>query len=307
MQNNDDKSYLIFVLGYDLLNSMYKYSSSNECDVSYEFSTRIIDRFMQTDDYKNKDCSIYKALEDWIYINKDSIEEKYKEFVGIKDNRHRKLDGGIYIIDVGYRREQPIALIEKSNDSYKRKEYIIAFNYEINDNKISWGYGSYYENKDNAIKDYKRVFLGENLYEKDNEMEEQVNKEYNFYDENEISQLLNKKEKLVYADNGVDEVIIRYCDIPDFIIDTNTDKVFGSVDWKIYDYDNYNGNPILTTKGEYLDKCNPKVRADIIDRLVKLQTNEASIKEYKIINEDILEKVINNMERKQKNKERDDR
>ena len=42
---------------------------------------------------------------------------------------------------------------------------------------------------------------------------------------------------------------------------------------------------LLTTYGYFLNRCNPEVRRDIIDRLVKLQTEEIEIKDYKIINE----------------------
>ena len=105
----------------------------------------------------------------------------------------------------------------------------------------------------------------------------------NFYKRDEIKELLDSDTRLVYADDGVDEVIIRYEDIPDFIVDVN-DK-FGSKNLKFTDYASGNFEPIITTFGMFLNKCDPEVRKDIIDRLVKLQTEEIEVKDYKIINE----------------------
>ena len=78
-------------------------------------------------------------------------------------SKARELDNGFYVLDLGYRNEQPVALVERTlNDD--SKEYIIAFNYEIKDNKIDWGYGYYYsENIEKAKVDFKRVLNGENL------------------------------------------------------------------------------------------------------------------------------------------------
>ena len=46
--------------------------------------------------------------------------------------------------------------------------------------------------------------------------------------------------------------------------------------------------PLLTTIGYFLDKCDPDVRKDIIDRLVNLQTGVEEVKDYKVIDEDML-------------------
>ena len=39
-------------------------------------------------------------------------------------------------------------------------------------------------------------------------------KKFEFYDKNEIRKLLLNEERLVYADNGIDEVVVRYKDLP---------------------------------------------------------------------------------------------
>jgi hypothetical protein len=111
------------------------------------------------------------------------------------------------------------------------------------------------------------------------------------YNEEEIKQLLNDKVKMVYVDTGSEEIVARYDDLPDVIVDIN-DKL-GTTDLKVYDFQNPSTTPMLTTFGPFLNKCDPKVREDIIDRLVKLQLGEEEIKEYKVIDEDMLDDVIN--------------
>lgn len=74
-------------------------------------------------------------------------------------NETRNLDNGIFVMDLGYRNDQPVALVEKSSKDYK--EYIIAFNYKIKDNKMDWGYGYYYDNNiEKAKKDFEKVKSG---------------------------------------------------------------------------------------------------------------------------------------------------
>ena len=75
---------------------------------------------------------------------------------------NRKLDNGMFVVDIGYRNDIPVALVERQ---YKNTvEYIIAFNYEIKNNKMTWGYGYYYDkNLGKAMDDFKKVLAGKNL------------------------------------------------------------------------------------------------------------------------------------------------
>ena len=93
----------------------------------------------------------------------------------------------------------------------------------------------------------------------------------------------------MYVDNGFNEVVIRYQDIPDFIVDYNKT---GSKNLKVYEYDPYSNVPLLTTFGPFLNKCDSKVRKDIINRLNHLLLC-GKIKKYKIINDIDLENVKN--------------
>lgn len=111
------------------------------------------------------------------------------------------------------------------------------------------------------------------------------------YNEDEIKQLLSSNEKLVYIDNGIEEFVARYEDLPDIIVDLNK-RFDHTEDLKVYDFNNSLYKiPILTTIGYFLNKCDPNVRNDIIDRLSGLQKGEIKIKDYKVINEDILDDV----------------
>ena len=103
----------------------------------------------------------------------------------------------------------------------------------------------------------------------------------------EIAELLISEDRLVFIDAGIAETVGKYEDIPDIIVDLNL-KV-GNMDLKIYDFDGGISKPLLSTFGIYLNKCDPNVRKDIIERLVKLQTNEEKIKKYKLIDEYDLE------------------
>ena len=121
----------------------------------------------------------------------------------------------------------------------------------------------------------------------------------NLYNEDEIKQLLNDKVKMVYIDNGSEEFVARYDDLPDIIVDVN-EKLGHTENLKVYDFDNLIlDEPILTTIGYFLDKCDPNVRSDIIDRLIGLQQGEIEIKDYKVIDEDMLDDVRIAMEQEE--------
>lgn len=112
---------------------------------------------------------------------------------------------------------------------------------------------------------------------------------FEFYNQEEIEKLIKKQEKLVYVDDGNDEVIVRVEDLPDFIVDIN-DKTHQRSNLKIYDFHNPSMTPIATTAGFFLDRCKPELRKEIIESLVNLQLG-GKIKKYKIIDEDMLKDV----------------
>lgn len=161
-----EKAYFTFVLGYDLLNDMLTKSSTPENDISYDFCNMIAEDFLRSEEYKNEKYSSYEMLESWVSDNKDFIRKEHSLFIGEsmdRDDKTRMLEDGMYVIDLGYRNKQPVALIEKTMQD-NSKEYIIAFNYKINDKKIDWAYGYYYNNNiSKAKQDFNKVLSGGNL------------------------------------------------------------------------------------------------------------------------------------------------
>ena len=116
------------------------------------------------------------------------------------------------------------------------------------------------------------------------------NKDIKFYAKEEIEKLINEREieRLVFVDDGIDEVIARFKDLPDIIVDLN--RKFGSRDLKIYNFIEPEDEPIITTFGMYLNKISSQDRQEIIERLNKLQQYEEDVKDYKVINiDDLLE------------------
>ncbi|MBS1339628.1 MAG: hypothetical protein HP028_00330 [Clostridia bacterium] len=107
-----------------------------------------------------------------------------------------------------------------------------------------------------------------------------------FYNEKEIKELIENKEPYVYVDDGMTEVIIKKKDIPDYIVFIN--RECENTNLKIIDPQR-DFETIITTYGEFLNKCNKEVREEIIDRLVKLQTNEEKYKIVKTADEEMWE------------------
>ena len=100
-----------------------------------------------------------------------------------------------------------------------------------------------------------------------------------------------KNERLVFVDNGIDEFITRFIDLPDIIVDLN--RRFGSQDLKVFNFIEPEEKPIITTNCMYLNKISSEDRQAIIERLVKLQEYQEKIKDYKVIDEQELTKYLN--------------
>lgn len=155
-----EKAYFTFVLGYDLLQDMFKNSTVQECDRVYDFCNYEAEQFLESNEYHNLKYSGYEMLVEWIEKNKETIRADYKEMTGGEPEIY---NGNMVILEKGFRKDQPVALVEKTlNDN--EKEYIVAMYYKVNDDKLSWGYAYYYDNdKSKAQEDYKNVISGGNL------------------------------------------------------------------------------------------------------------------------------------------------
>ena len=116
------------------------------------------------------------------------------------------------------------------------------------------------------------------------------NREIKFYTNEEIEKLINEMqtERLVFIDDGIDEVIGRFKDLPNIIVDLN--RKFGSKDLKIRNFIEPEDEPIIETFGMFLHKISPEDREEIIEELNKLQQYDKEISDYKLITmEDLAE------------------
>ena len=109
------------------------------------------------------------------------------------------------------------------------------------------------------------------------------NREIKFYSNEEIEKLINEiqTERLVFIDDGIDEVIGRFKDLPNIIVDLN--RKFGSKDLKIRNFIEPEDEPIIETFGMFLHKISPEDREEIIEELNKLQQYDKEISDYKLI------------------------
>ena len=104
-----------------------------------------------------------------------------------------------------------------------------------------------------------------------------------FYTKEETKRILKRDKNLYFADDGMDEVIVKFKDIPDFIVDVN--RRLGFRDLKFYKVGKTEYGPQITTIGMFLDRIRPDLRRKLINRLLKLQLNEIQPKKYKVIDE----------------------
>lgn len=102
----------------------------------------------------------------------------------------------------------------------------------------------------------------------------------NSFSFDEMSKLYTEEEKLVLINiDKEDELIGKYNDLPDIIVGLN--RKFGEKDLNVISIDT--GESILATHGMFLSRCDSKVREEIIERLVDLQTNKKEVKDFKLI------------------------
>lgn len=163
----DERAYFTFVLGYDVLQDMFRNSTAPECDLVYDFCDYEAGRFLESKEYRNPKHSGYEMLVEWVDKNKGQILEDFKEITGGEIEIY---NGNMRIIEKGYRNKEPIALVEKTVGN--EKEYIVAFFYTTQQDKLEWAYGYYYDNdKVKAQKDFQKVVSGDNLADTFNKKE----------------------------------------------------------------------------------------------------------------------------------------
>lgn len=170
-QEENEIRYITFILGYDLMNEMLTKPDTAEpleCDIAYDFCDYLARKFIKTEYYKNMKYSTYEMLQEWLSDNQEIIQSEYLCY-SHKDNK--------CIIETGKRNSDKVALVEHQFKD-GTKEYIIAFNYKVNDQKLDWCYGYYYSNDlKKAKEDFEKVKAGGNLADTFNEQNKKKHKE----------------------------------------------------------------------------------------------------------------------------------
>lgn len=80
----DEEFYLVYVLGYDLLHDLIAESSEPECDTSFDKCVKIVNKFVQSEEYKQEQ-SAYESLEEWLENNRNKVAMLFGEWVGTID------------------------------------------------------------------------------------------------------------------------------------------------------------------------------------------------------------------------------
>lgn len=159
----DSTFYYAFIMGYDLLYEELQASEHPECDNIYEYCCKISQEFLNSDYYKNTRLSGYEAFSDYIENNKFEILKSYDSFTGAEQKYY---NNNLRVLEFGYRRNEPVALIEKFLGN-KDKEYVIAINYTKDGDNLSWDRGFYFDDKIKAKKKFDSVLKGKSLYDKE--------------------------------------------------------------------------------------------------------------------------------------------
>ena len=116
---------------------------------------------------------------------------------------------------------------------------------------------------------------------------------YRKYTKNELLEILKKDGILFVKTNLGNKCIIKKGDLADFII-LETERTGHAVEMSFF-MPGISG-VVMSTYGWFLNKANPVLREEIIDRLVLLQTTEKEPKRVKIFDTDLFENMLDNNE-----------
>lgn len=276
----------------ELLNATYNYDyEANEGTV---FTTvESIERLFTEEDSEERINPTAKQLKAMAEYIKET--EQYYMLFGYHDYTEKVID----------------LILSRDDNNITKLEFLNEIKEMINHNIMAYskdytfGEAKAGFEKEFARENQKLILIEEMIREAKEAVVEKENIEDRktpFYTEDEIRKIIKTKEELYFINDGVDENIIRFEDIPDAIVNINMQS--GMKDLTFYKVDNLIGSPDIKTMGMYLDKINPDLRSKIIDRLVKLQTGEIEPKEYKFIDEDLYNDVKIKLEQEQNQKKK---
>ena len=106
----------------------------------------------------------------------------------------------------------------------------------------------------------------------------------NEYSVNEIKELIKNNDCLLLVETDSSSYLVKYSDIADFIVYYNF--YVENSDMHILEWQNADKGYIATTRGCFLDTCNPDFRKKIIGRLTDLQTGDAELKDVNYLRPD---------------------
>lgn len=115
-------------------------------------------------------------------------------------------------------------------------------------------------------------------------------KKYKKYTKEEMINIAKNKGFYFIETSNNDCFEIAKDDLADFII-LETERCGHSVEIAVYT-PYKEDEPVLTTYGWFLNRIKPKLREEIIDRLVKLQTEQEETKEVKVFDNEIFMQII---------------
>lgn len=116
---------------------------------------------------------------------------------------------------------------------------------------------------------------------------------YKKYTKNELLKILKEDGILFVETNLGDKYIIKKDDLADFII-LEAQRTGHTVEMNFFMPGI--GGPVMSTYGWFLNKANPILREEIIDRLVLLQTTNKEPKKVKISDINVFGKMLDNNE-----------
>lgn len=115
-------------------------------------------------------------------------------------------------------------------------------------------------------------------------------KEYKKYTKEEMIDIAKNKGFYFVETSNNDYFEIAKDDLADFII-LETERCGHSVDIAVYTPYRQD-ETVLTTFGWFLNRIKPKLREEIIDRLVELQMGQEEPKEVKVFDNDVFMQII---------------
>lgn len=138
--------------------------------------------------------------------------------------------------------------------------------------------------------------IGVSNYLEDMPEEELNKKDFNirFYDYNDVVDLVKNKHKLIVVCSDNLELMVKYEDLADFIIDYNYNVCNRKIE--CYDYFDTMYQPFLITYGDDIDYCVDSMKDDFNQRLEKAKKEKDKDMNYKVIDPDSFNKAYEELD-----------